>query len=130
MSKCYQLNMNVNIINGIMYDKIYSPFNFIIHHLLKFLNHHIMCIIDHEEDNPMTTLSIYTDKYDSNENIVNNGLSGKAFLDIDNQFGNSFTDLDEALDYCLTNNIEVHRIEFNYLSKDGIQMFTKFKIEP
>lgn len=78
----------------------------------------------------MTTLSIYTDKYDSNENIMNNGLSGKAFLDIDNQFGNSFTDLDEALDYCLTNNIEVHRIEFNYLSTDGIQMFRKFKIEP
>ena len=89
-----------------------------------------MRIIDQGEDNPMTTLSIYTDKYDSNENIVNNGLSGKAFLDIDNQFGNSFTDLDEALDYCLTNNIEVHRIEFNYLSKDGIQMFRKFKIEP
>ena len=77
----------------------------------------------------MTTLSIYTGKYDSNENIVNNGLSGKTFLDIDNQLGNSFTDLDEALDYCFTNNIEVHRIEFNYLSKDGIQMFRKFKIE-
>ena len=48
----------------------------------------------------MTILSIYTDKYDSNENIVNNGLSGKIFLDIDNQFGNSFAYLDEALEYC------------------------------
>ena len=27
MSKCYQLNMNVNNVNEIMYDKIASPFN-------------------------------------------------------------------------------------------------------
>lgn len=77
----------------------------------------------------MTTLTIYTNKYDSNENIVNNGLSGKAFLDIDNQFGNSFNGLDEALEYCFTNNIEVNKIEFNYLTRDGIQMFQKFKVE-
>lgn len=77
----------------------------------------------------MTTLTIYTDKFDSQENILNDGLSGKAFLDMDNQLGTPFLSIDEALEYVIDNNISISRIEFNYLNKDGVQMFKKFNVE-
>jgi len=76
----------------------------------------------------MTTLTIYTPKFDSNENVMNNGLSGKAFLDIDNRLGTPFLDLDSAIEYTTENNIAVDRIEFNYLSADNVQMFRKFNV--
>lgn len=76
----------------------------------------------------MTVLTIYSNKYDKDQDVVNNGLSDKVFLDIDNQFGNSFPGLDEALEYCYNNNINIHRIDFNYQTQDGIQMFQKFKV--
>lgn len=77
----------------------------------------------------MTTLTIYTDKFDSQENILNDGMSGKAFLDMDNQLGIPFNDTDEAMEYAVENNISITRIEFNYLNKDGVQMFKKFNVE-
>lgn len=76
----------------------------------------------------MTTLTIYTEKYDLNENAVNNGMSGKAFLDMDNKLGTPFDNMDSALDYLMENNIPIHRIEFNYVDKDGVQMFRKFEV--
>ena len=76
----------------------------------------------------MTTLTIYTPKFDSKENVTNNGLSGKAFLDIDNKLGTPFIDLDSAIEYTTENNIAVDRIEFNYLSEDNVQMFRKFNV--
>lgn len=76
----------------------------------------------------MNTLTIYSEKYDLNENIVNGGMSGKAFLDMDNKLGTPFNNLDSALDYLMKNNIPIHRIEFNYLDKDGVQMFRKFDV--
>ena len=77
----------------------------------------------------MTTLTIYTDKFDSQENILNDGMSGKAFLDMDNQLGRPFLSIDEALEYVIENNIPIDGIDFNYLNKDGIQMFKKFNVE-
>lgn len=77
----------------------------------------------------MTTLTIYTHNYDSNENIINDGMSDCAYIDMDNKFGIPFTSLDSALEYCVENEIEPDMIEMNYLSpKNGIQMFKKFKI--
>ena len=75
----------------------------------------------------MNTLTIYTPDYDSKENIVNNGLSGKAFLDMDNKIGTPFPDMDKALEYIVENNIAIDQIEFNYLSEDT-QMFKKFSV--
>ena len=75
----------------------------------------------------MNTLTIYTPDYDSKENIVNNGMSGKAFLDMDNRIGTPFPDMDKALEYIVENNITIDRIEFNYLSEDT-QMFKKFNV--
>lgn len=77
-----------------------------------------------------TVLTIYTEKFDSEENVVNGGMSGKAYLDMDNQIGMSFKNVDEALDYCYMNNIDVHMIEFKYATENGVQMFRKFKVEP
>ena len=75
----------------------------------------------------MNTLTIYSPDYDSKENIVNNGMSGKAFLDMDNRIGKPFPDMDKALDYIVENNINIDQIEFNYLSEDA-QMFKKFNV--
>lgn len=76
----------------------------------------------------MTTLTLYTENYDSKENIVNNGMSSMAFIDIDDEIGMSFKSLDEALDYCTKSDINLNTFEINYLSHNGIQMFKKFKI--
>ena len=76
----------------------------------------------------MNTLTIYTEKYDLDENVVNNGLSGKAFLDIDNKQGIPFLDIDAALEYIFKNNLPIQRIEFDYVDKDGVQMFQKYNI--
>ena len=54
----------------------------------------------------MTTLTLYTQTYDSNENIINNGMSGLAFLDMENTKGIPFKSLDEALEYCTENGKE------------------------
>lgn len=74
----------------------------------------------------MTTLTIYTEKYDFGENVVNNGMSGKVFLDMNNSNGKSFNNLDEALDYICINCIPIDKIEFDYIDKNGFQMFSKF----
>lgn len=76
----------------------------------------------------MTTLTIYTEKYDLNENVVNNGMSGRAFLDMDNRLGTPFVNLDNAMEYIVENDIPVHRLEINYVSDDGIQMFKRFNV--
>lgn len=76
----------------------------------------------------MTTLTIYTEKYDLNENVVNNGMSGRAFLDMDNRLGTPFVNLDNAIEYIVENDIPVHRLEINYVSDDGIQMFKRFNV--
>ena len=76
----------------------------------------------------MNTLTIYTEKYDLSKNVVNNGMSGKAFLDMDNKFGMQFKDIDAALEYTFKNNLPIQRIEFDYVDKDGVQMFQKYNI--
>ena len=78
----------------------------------------------------MTTLTIYTEKYDLNENVVNNGMSGRAFLDMDNRLGTPFVNLDNAMEYIVENDIPVHRLEINYVGEDGIQMFKRFNVSP
>ena len=78
----------------------------------------------------MTTLTIYTEKYDLKENVVNNGMSGKAFLDMDNKLGTPFVNLDNAMEYIVENDIKVHRLEINYVDKDGIQMFKRIQCVP
>lgn len=76
----------------------------------------------------MTTLTIYTPNYDKDENVVNDGMSNKAFLDMDNQLGIPFNGIDNALEYIFDNNMSVDRIEFNYVGADGIQMFQKYNV--
>ena len=81
-----------------------------------------------ERTNQMTTLTIYTEKYDLKENVVNNGMSGKAFLDMDNKLGTPFNSVDDALDYAFNNNIAINRIEFDYVDSEGYQSFKKFEV--
>lgn len=76
----------------------------------------------------MTTLTIYTPNYDKDENVVNDGMSNKAFLDMDNKLGIPFNSIDSALEYIFDNNLSVDRIEFNYVGVDGIQMFQKYNV--
>ena len=80
----------------------------------------------------MAILTIYTNKFDSNENVFGNGMSGKVFVEnIDGikEDGEAFKTIDEALSHCTTNNIVPKRIDFNYADGDGVQRFWKFKIE-
>ena len=76
----------------------------------------------------MTTLTIYTEKYDLKENVVNNGMSGKAFLDMDNKVGTPFDSVDAALEYAIGNCIAINRIEFDYVDSSGYQSFKKFEV--
>ena len=76
----------------------------------------------------MTSLTIYTEKYDLKENVANNGMSGKAFLAMDNKLGTPFNSVDDALDYAINNNIAINRIEFDYVDSEGYQSFKKFEV--
>ena len=75
----------------------------------------------------MNTLTIYSGKYDLNENIVNGGMSGKIFLDMEN-CGQEFHSLDDAMDYCIDREIPIDQIMFMYLSKDCSQKFMRFTV--
>ena len=59
----------------------------------------------------MVVLTIYTDRFDSRENVCGNGMSGKVFLDIidgkDDESGQEFNSLDEALEYAWEKNVEI-----------------------
>lgn len=80
----------------------------------------------------MVVLTIYTDKFDSTENVFGNGMSGKVFLeswDENKEDGQEFGSIDEALDHCLKNKVQPNRIDFHYLSKDNGQLFWKFNVQ-
>ena len=80
----------------------------------------------------MTVLTIYTNRFDSRENVFGNGMSGKAFLeswDDNKEDGASFPSIDEALDYCETSGKKPDRIDFNYLGNDGSQKFWKLTVQ-
>ena len=75
----------------------------------------------------MNTRTIYSGKYDLNENMVNGGMSGKIFMDMEN-CGQEFHSIDEAIDYCVGTEIPIDQIMFMYLSKDGSQKFMRFTV--
>ena len=66
----------------------------------------------------MTTLTIYTDKFDSEENVVNGGMSGKAFLDIEPDYGVPFSSLDDAMKYIQEHNTQLEGIDIYYLNPE------------
>lgn len=81
----------------------------------------------------MVELTIYTDKFDSRENVCGNGMSGKVFLDIigkEDESGQEFNSLDEALEYAWEKNVEIDRVLINYLHSNGNQMYKRFNIIP
>ena len=74
-------------------------------------------------------LTIYTDKYDSQENVCGNGMSGKVFLDVVEETGRGggqeFKSLDEALE---TLDEDIDSIDFMYLTNDGTQKYARFNV--
>ena len=76
----------------------------------------------------MNILTIYSERYDKNENIINNGMSGKVFIE-DGNSGKEFKAIDEALDFIEKSKISIDRIDFNYIGDYGIQKFWKFQIK-
>ena len=75
-------------------------------------------------------LTIYTDGYDSNENVFGGGMSGKTFIDnLPGGSGKSFDSVDDALHYARSNGVDIGRIDFNYVDGDNYQSFWKFKIQ-
>ena len=79
-----------------------------------------------KEQNDMVSLTIYTEKFDSLENVHGKGMSGKVFIE-DNNCGQEFNSLDDALDYLANNpDVNVDQIACNYLSNNGTQCFKKF----
>ena len=80
----------------------------------------------------MTVLTIYTSDYDSRENVHGKGMSGKVFVENvegEAEDGAAFDSLDKALDYCASSGTMPYRIDFNYLSNDGVQKFWNFAIQ-
>ena len=80
----------------------------------------------------MIVLTIYTDRFDSRSNVYGKGMSGKVFLEEANgnsEPGQEFREIDEALDYCEKNKINIDRIDFNYLGDYELQKFRKFSIQ-
>lgn len=71
------------------------------------------------------TLTIYSNDYDENQDVVNKGMSGKIFLE--NKFlGHEFKDIDSVLKYIIDNDIEIDEMVYCY-QKNNEQQFKKFK---
>ena len=95
-------------------------------------------IIEHKDDNTYnnimdensdaTVLTIYTNDFDANENVVNGGMSGKVFLDGHTKM--EFINLDSALEYMESNGMQPERIDINYVGSGyggaKTQKFWKF----
>ena len=80
----------------------------------------------------MVILTIYTDRFDSRSNVYGKGMSGKVFLEKEeneNSTGKEFRAVDEALDYCEKNKIDIDRIDFHYLGDYELQKFWKFIVK-
>lgn len=75
-----------------------------------------------------TTLTIYTDLYDSKENVIGTGMSGKVFLDKSNGTGQEFKTVDSALEWTWDNNVDIDRIEICYLNSNDDQMVRRFTV--
>lgn len=76
-------------------------------------------------------LNIYSNDFDSNTNVINNGFSGDVFVEsetVGERFHCHSDNLCEALKYVVKNNIEINSIMFNYVDDDGCQCFKKFDI--
>ena len=74
------------------------------------------------------TLTIYSSNFDSDQTVLNNGMSGKIFLDPsqndDPHSGKEFSTLDSALTYADTNNIVIDKVEIMY--NNGGPKFKRF----
>jgi hypothetical protein len=80
-------------------------------------------------NNNNLVITIYTDHYDSFENVVGDGMSGKKFLDNPHPgTGMEFETMDLLLQYIDEHNVQVGRIDFHYVDEQGVQMFRKFTI--
>ena len=78
----------------------------------------------------MVVLTIYTDRFDSRANVYGKGMSGKVFLEGDEgDKGQEFRAVDEALDHCAKNKIDIDRIDFHYLGDYELQKFWKFNVQ-
>ena len=80
----------------------------------------------------MVALTIYTEKFDTSENVFGRGMSGKVFLEETNgisESGQEFNTVDAALSHCVLNDITPERIDYHYVGEDGIQRFRKFNIQ-
>lgn len=80
----------------------------------------------------MVVLTIYTDRFDSRENIYGSGMSGKVFLEGAGGTGNcgqEFITVDDAFTYCDKNKIDIDRIDYHYLGDYEVQRFKKFIVQ-
>ena len=80
----------------------------------------------------MVVVTIYTDRFDSRENVYGKGMSGKVFLEEasgNSESGQEFMAVDAALDYCEKNKIDIDRIDFHYLGDYEVQRFKKFIVQ-
>lgn len=80
----------------------------------------------------MVVLTIYTDRFDSRENVYGNGMSGKVFLEEiagNSESGQEFRAIDEALAHCEKKHINIDRIDFHYLGDYEVQKFWKFNVQ-
>lgn len=79
----------------------------------------------------MVVLTIYTERFDTKENVYGKGMSGKVFLEEENgnaESGQEFMAVDEALAYCEKNKVSIDRIDFHYLGDYELQKFWKFNV--
>ena len=80
-------------------------------------------------------LTIYTDKFDSRENVVGNGMSGKVFLDMvgedeetHGETGQEFQSLDDAMEAIGKMDRGIDSLDVMYLASDGTQRYARFLV--
>ena len=74
------------------------------------------------------TLTVYSRDFDNNENVVNNGFSGKIFVESKTE-GQSFDSIWDALEWARTRNVNIEAICYCY--REGSEQYCrKFWLEP
>lgn len=77
------------------------------------------------------TLTIYSNDFDSNDNVLNGGFSGDVFVESSisgERFHGSSDNLNNAIRFIIKNDIVIDEITYNYVD-DGNQMFKRLIIK-
>lgn len=76
-------------------------------------------------------LTIYSNDFDSNADMLNGGFSGDVFVENSisgERFHGSHDNLNDAMKFIIKNDIDIDEITYNYVD-DGNQMFKRLIVK-